>query len=203
MVADALSAVSSVLNTLVNVEYVFENALQYSHVEDVHMDKRLFIPSAEVMAANPYTTTLLDNQHLVSGYQDHLRQQLRTLQAELRDTHEYRLLRDWGYRCPWRKLYYYLDNEACGAETAKAINMIRTAFHRSERAHALFDVHPLLRGEEALKEEEECVICMNEYGESDLTMEYALSYSLTSVFVYHRTLPICSRRFMLNLAPFD
>jgi hypothetical protein len=89
MVADALPAVSSVLNTLVNVEYVFENALQYSHVEDVHMDKRLFIPSAEVMAANPYTTTLLDNQHLVSRYQDHLRQQLRTLQAELRDTHEY------------------------------------------------------------------------------------------------------------------
>jgi hypothetical protein len=56
--------------------------------------------------------------------------------------------------------------------------MIRTAFHRSERAHALFDVHPLLLGGEALKEEEECVICMNEYGESDLTMEYVLSYSL-------------------------
>lgn len=115
----------------------------------------LFIPAPDVMAANPYTITLLENLYLVSGYQDHLQEQFRTLQAELRDTHEYRLLRDWGYGRPWKKLYYYLNNEACGKETVSAINTTWTEFHRSERANALFDVHPLILGEEGVKEEEE------------------------------------------------
>src|SRR6266536_2858768 len=96
------------------------------------------------------TATLVQHDFLVEGYQDNLREQLRPFLGELRDCYEYRLLRDWGYGRPWRKLYVFLSENHFDVDT-KTVDMIRAVFHKSQRANNLFDVHPVILGEDPFK----------------------------------------------------
>lgn len=97
MASFGIAPVSQVFNALVKAEEVFEIALQYSHIEDTHMDKRLFAPSEAVVCQDAFLVSLVHHETWIATMQDNLRQKLRPLLKDLRQCYEYRLLRDWGY----------------------------------------------------------------------------------------------------------
>ncbi len=127
------------------------------------MNKRIWIMSnTSAVTMGPVATKALKE-----AYCDEVIEDVRQISGDLRRLYDYRLLRDWGYGRAWQKLYLVFDTDG-NAELAQTIEHLRGVFSTSERAHDLFDVHPIDKTH--LPKDDICVICQCEWEDKDLIM---------------------------------
>src|SRR5437762_3938440 len=85
-------------------EHSFEYSMNFGHVEDITFDKRVMLVAPEdAVFSRRECFVIMDELGPL------LRAALASMQMALRNIHDFRLLRDWGYGRPWKKLYVLLD----------------------------------------------------------------------------------------------
>ncbi|KAK2754657.1 hypothetical protein FQN54_006790 [Arachnomyces sp. PD_36] len=159
-------------------EYEFEYLMTCSHVEDVSYDKRVIIIS-------PKESMQCGREGMINLTKDlgpSLRDAIAKAQRELREVYDFRLLRDWGYGRPWKKLYVLIDTVADQKITERlgyrslgdCVKEFRAHLHSSRKAYDLFDFHPLDLADH--DKEESCTICLSEFESNGCIMELRCSH---------------------------
>ncbi|KAI9875291.1 MAG: hypothetical protein M1830_008656 [Pleopsidium flavum] len=152
-----------VLAALLSKENQFERQLAWGHVEDENVNKRIWIVSNTSAVKIGSVAT----RELKAAYRGGVLEVIRHISQDLRTVYDYRLLRDWGYGRPWKKLWLIFDTDG-NAELAQAIEFLRGVFSGSKRAYDLFDVHPVDKTH--LSKDDMCAICQCEWEDDDLVM---------------------------------
>lgn len=154
-------------------EYEFDYSMTCDHVEDVSYDKRVVILSAKEAVACGKNGMI----ELTNSLGPPLREAISTTQRKLREIHDFRLLRDWGYGRPWKKLYFLFDTVADRNITDRlgyrplgdCIKELLAHINSSRKAYDLFDFHPI--DAKHHNEEDNCTICMSGYEPNGCMME--------------------------------
>lgn len=154
-------------------EYEFDYSITCEHVEDVSYDKRVVIISPKE-ALTCGRSAMID---LTNNLGTPLREAIAKTQRKLRDIHDFRLLRDWGYGRPWKKLFVLLDTVADKNNTDKlgyrslsdCIKELLAHINSSRKAYDLFDFHPIDMKDH--DKEQSCTICMSEFEPNGCIMQ--------------------------------
>ncbi|KAI9785085.1 MAG: hypothetical protein M1835_003409 [Candelina submexicana] len=160
---EKIPAEVKVLTVLIDQEEIFENSLRIKHVEDTLIDKRIFILSDKSVAWLTYA----DAQGLRERYIDEVSEYVAYISKSSRDMYEFRLLRDWGYGRPWKKLYYIIETKE-KPTLSDAIRNLTKLFASSKLSNDLIGVHPIDKAD--LPEEELCVICQSEFESKEMML---------------------------------
>ncbi|KAI9720573.1 MAG: hypothetical protein M1812_002753 [Candelaria pacifica] len=151
------------LTVLIRQEEKFENSAGIKHVEDTLIDKRIFVLSDKSAAWLTYAYA----QQLQERYLDIVLGNVAHITKSHRDIFDFRLLRDWGYGRPWKKLYLVIKTDEKPA-LADAIKNLTTLFASSKLSNDLLGVHPIDKVN--LPEDELCVICQCEFDPEEMVL---------------------------------
>lgn len=146
-------------------EHEFEYSMTCDHVDDVAYDKRVIIISAK----QGLSCGIDGLVELTNTFGPPLREEITKMQRQLREVHDFRLLRDWGYGRPWKRLFVLLDTTTDRINTDKlgyrslsdCIKEFVAHLNSSRKAYDLFDFHPI--DIEDHNREDSCTICMSEF----------------------------------------
>jgi hypothetical protein len=153
-------------------EHIFESSMTFGHVEDVAIDKRITL-----VAPKDAVFSRQESFAIIDELGPPLRAALASMQMALRNVHDFRLLRDWGYGRAWKKLHLLLDAKSDQKWTdrlghrplSSCIEDLLIHLHSSRKAYNVFDIHPM--DMKNYDKEDTCTICLNEFRDGDILME--------------------------------
>ncbi len=153
-----------VLTVLSDQEERFEKSLRVKHVEDTLLSKRIWILSDKSVA----WLTRPIAQEIENRYTHMVFENVKEIGKRSRDVFDFRLLRDWGYGRPWKKLYLVVKTED-KPKLAATIKTLTNLFASSKLSSDLMGVHPIDKAD--LPEDELCVICQCEFEPEEMLLK--------------------------------
>lgn len=152
---------------LITAEEKFEEELQYWHVEDEHMRKRLFILDDKNMARLMPCKKAIPTWE---RYEPDVLDTVRDISGKARRNYDYRLLRDWGRGRAWKKMEMVVDTDGKGKEELKeTVAMVRRLFNTSGKlGFDLFGIHPIDMEDVRTGSDLKCPVCWSEWEDGDL-----------------------------------
>ena len=155
-------------------EIVFESALAHEHVQDVLIDKRIWMIDPltfyKASCASP-DGWRSPSKRWMTCMNVMLKPELAKFNSAISECFDWRRLVHWGYGRLWRKLYVLLQPRS--TEEKDAIRMVsRFMTEHGKLAWDLYAVHPIDKND---VEAESCSVCICEFEHDELVMEYVLS----------------------------